>query len=59
MNTPHEIYKAFESRISELHPKTRERLLYQLVGVISNSKIIDVPTLHMAILNLEKSTREV
>lgn len=53
------VYNFFETRISELDPETRERLLYQLVGAIVNERCMDVNSLHLAILNLEKSTREV
>lgn len=54
MNTPHEIYKLLESKVSRLHPETRDRLLYTIVGFVSRSDRLDVTTLHTVILNHEK-----
>lgn len=56
--TSFEVYKGLEKRISELKPDVRERLLHFILGVIVDGRMMDAASLHLAILNLEKSVRE-
>lgn len=46
------------ARIKELHPDTRERLLFQLTSAIVVDRCMTVTDLHEVILKLEKSARE-
>lgn len=58
MNKPLEIYQILEGRVTELHPDTRDKLLFMLVGFISKGETLNALDLHGLILNLEKSDRQ-
>lgn len=53
-----EMYHAIEKRVDVLPQETRDRLLYQLIGVIASNRCMDISNLHSAVLNLEITDKE-